>query len=65
MRHNAEIYWKDKAAIAAMQGMMATQRYEPEEYPALAKQAYRIAEAMYLERNADEHNPPIANDLRD
>lgn len=62
-RANPEIFWKDKVALEAMKalvitgvrlnlGIMSEAKYE-----SLAKEAYRIADAMWLERSKDEHNP--------
>lgn len=57
MRHNDEIHWKDQAAFAALQGILASGNYNNSTGPELADKAYFYAEAMFAEREKDEHNP--------
>jgi len=56
MRNNAELNWKDNAAIKAMQSIISSgnpYNYTSDE---IAAKSYKYAESMFNEREKDEHS---------
>lgn len=65
MRHNPEINYKDAIAMGFLMELLKQAQIDAlseEQELAISKRAYRLAEAMYKERELDEHNP-TPNDL--
>jgi len=57
MRNNEVINYKDHVAIEAMKSFITrSSTHHPADKDFIARQAYAMAEAMFAEREKDEHN---------